>query len=153
MAGATAYENYWANSTPNDTAKIDVAVRSFKVRAWLLSAEYAANTTIYKPMEYGFPAPPAGMSSGLKDAQNWTPWEGSVTLVGSHATGSNNLNKCINLTGTLSACETMRATAKSLVYDIMRERTTWNLGPPPRTDFGTSAQRVPSSPQDLVEPS
>jgi hypothetical protein len=153
MAGATMFENYWANSTPNDTDKIDVAVRSFKVRAWLLSAEYAANTTIYKPMEYGFPAPPAGMSSGLRDAQNWTPWEGTITLAGAvHCTGSNNLNKCVNLLSTLTACATMRATAKTLSYDLFRERTVWSLGPPPRMNFGTSSGRVPSSSQDTIEP-
>jgi hypothetical protein len=155
QAGAVLYNNYWRYSTSvgsDRDATIDFAVRDFSVRAWLLSAEYATNTVIYKPWKYGFPAPPAGMSNGLRDSQAWTPWEGPVTLAGAvHCTGSNNLNKVINLDGTLTECATMRATAKSLQYDLLRERTVWTLGPPARTDFGTSSGRVPASPQDLIE--
>lgn len=155
QAGAVEYNNFWRYSTSVGSDKdvtIDYAVRSFTVRAWLLSAEYASNTTIYKPMEYGFPAPPAGMAEEIRNTQVWVPWEGTIVLAGAaNCTGANNLRKVINLNNTLTECATMKAPARSIVYDILRERVTWTLGPPPRLDYGTSSGRVPSSPQDLVE--
>jgi hypothetical protein len=155
QAGAVLYNNYWANSTTVGSGKddrVDIAIRDFSVRCWLLSAEYATDTTVYKPWKFGFPAPPTGMAIGLREAQNWTPWEGTITLAGAvHVTGANNLNKVINLAGTLTECATMKATVRAQLHDIMRDRMTWTLGPPSRMDYGTSAGRVPASPQDLIE--
>ena len=92
-----------------------------------------------------------GMAEGLKIAQNWTPWQGKIVLASTAVNGNNLLNKAINLAGALSDCALMRALAKSLSYDLMTQRMTWELGPPARLDFGTSSGRVPGSAQDLIE--
>ena len=124
--------------------------RPFSVRAVLLQSvtgmpdnpPWATAKTVYKKWDYEFLTPPTGMATGLRIAQDWVPWEGNFTLVYDEVTGSNNLGKPINIEGSETECETMKALVKSLEYDIQRGRAKYSLGAPARLDLGTAMGRV-----------
>jgi len=110
----------------------------------------AGGTTVYKAWDYDYLTPPAGLAAALVAAQNWVPWEGPLTLVGDDVTGDNLLARKYHLAGTLTPCATMGALARSITHDILRGRTTIDLGAPARLDFGTLVSRVRSDPKDNI---
>ncbi len=132
--------------------------RPFSFPAVLISAvsglpqnpPWTKATKVYKRWDYDFVNPPAGMSTGLRIAQDWVPWEGPFQLVGDEVSGSNLLGRCINIEGTLPDCEDMCALPKSLTYDLFTKRTMWDLGAPARIDFATAMGRVSINPQDVI---
>ncbi len=131
----------------------EVWAKPFTMQCTLVSTNAATAQTLYKPASYKFDelTPGADMAQGLLGAQSWTPWEGKIVLVDTAPRGTNLINFAVNLAGALSPCATMKALAKSLSYDLITGRITWELGPPARMDFGTSSGRVPGSSQDLVD--
>lgn len=124
--------------------------RKFSVQAWMIDDAFPIKTVVYKNPKYTFETPPAGMANFLREAQNWTPWEGSFEIVADEMTGANLLGRAINLAGTHKDCDTMRTTAKSLAYDLMRKRQIWTLGAPARIDFKTAVGRIQTSPPDNI---
>lgn len=135
------------------------AARPFSVRGVLLESvsglpdnpPWAAAKTVYKKWDYDFLTPPAGMSAGLRVAQDWVPWEGNFSLVYDEVNGTNNLGDPINIVGTETECATMKALVKSLEYDIQRGRAKYSLGAPARIDLGTAMGRVQVNPQDVIK--
>lgn len=124
--------------------------RSFTVRGYLVSVPYATLTEIYKPWDYDYLTPPAGLAASLRGAQNWVPWEGSVDLVDPFATGANLLAQKINIAGTLAECASMGALLSGMSYDLTRERTRYEIGAPARTDFGSLVSRIRREPKDNI---
>lgn len=124
--------------------------RPFSFRAVLINTSFPASTTVYKAWDFDFVTPPAGMAQGLRIAQNWKPYDGQFTLCYDEVTGTNELGKPVNIFGSITAHQTMKALVKSLTYDIKRGRATYQLGAPARTDLGTAMGRVSTSPQDVI---
>ncbi|RYD38760.1 MAG: hypothetical protein EOP87_00910 [Verrucomicrobiaceae bacterium] len=125
--------------------------RPFSAQGVLINTKFGNPKNVYKPWDFDFLSPPAGMASGLRQAQNWVPWEGTIRTVHDTVSGHNLLlARVINLTGDLAECATMKAMVKAVSYDLMRGRRTIHLGSPARLDFGTAVGRVANAPQDVV---
>ncbi len=105
---------------------------------------------VYKPWEYSYLTPPAGLAANLVAAQNWVPWEGPITLVADDCSGDNLLPAKYNLANGLPACASMGALARGVSHDLMRGRTTIDLGSPARLDFGTLVSRIRREPKDNI---
>lgn len=116
----------------------------------LIDTAFTAQTTIYKPWEYDYITPPAGLADGLRLAQNWVPWEGSVTTVHSAVSASNTLPSKVRITGTLPQCATMDAILETVSHDLIRGRISYRLGAPARLDFGSLVNRVRRDPKDNI---
>ena len=106
--------------------------------------------TVYKPWEYSYLTPPAGLAANLVAAQNWVPWEGPLTLVADDCSGDNLLPAKYNLANSLPPCAAMGALARGVSHDLMRGRTTIELGAPARLDFGTLVSRIRREPKDNI---
>lgn len=125
--------------------------RQFSMPVKVIRTAYPTATTLYKPWDYSFLTPPAGLANALRAAQAWVPWEGDITTVADNVTAASNLlGRAINVTGTLTPCATMKALLKSISYDLTRGRTTYHLGAPPRTDYGSLVARVRREPKDNI---
>ena len=133
-----------------DTTKYFWAVREAKLSGWALTVAHTALTTLYKPWDYDYLTPPAGLAAALVTAQAWVPWEGPITLVADDVSGTNLLPAKYNLANGITACATMAALAKAITHDIFRGRTTIELGAPARLDFGTLVSRVRQDPKDNI---
>jgi len=126
------------------------AVHESVVTGWAIPAPYPTRTTIYKPWEYDFAVPPAGLAANLVAAQNWVPWEGPITLAADECSADNLLPNKFRLANGLAPCATMDALARGISHNLMLGRTTVDLGAPARIDFGTLVSRVKSQPQDNI---
>lgn len=140
----------WASQANNDAAGVYVSGRSFAVSGYLVDPTYTSATVMYKPWEYDFVVPPSGLAESLVAAQNWVPWEGPLTLASDECSGDNLLPHKFNLANAMAACSMMDALAKSISHNLMRGRTTIELGAPARVDFGTLVSRVRSDPKDNI---
>ncbi len=116
----------------------------------VINKTYPTKTTFYKKWDYEFLEPPDGLAQELRDAQNWVPWEGRITTVGDEVSGDNVLGRKIRLSGSLPVCATMDALLKRVSYDLMGGRTTYTLGAPARTDFGSMIKRIQRQPADNI---
>ena len=154
QAGALTVNNGLQNSETTGSTKdyaIDWLARPFTVTGYLINQAFAALTTIHKPWDYDFETPPADLADNLLAAQNWLPWDGPITCISDEVTAASNLlGRTINVTGSIAAAATMKAPMKSILYDIKRGRTTYNLGAPARTDFGTLVSRVRREAKDNI---
>ena len=146
--GGLGFMAGWVN--PTGSAMLYVSAHSFSITGVLIDTAYLSPTAVYKPWEYTFAVPPAGLAAALVAAQSWTPWEGPITLVADECSGNNLLPYQYNLANALTACATMGALAKGATHDLFRGRTTIDLGAPARVDFGTLVSRVRSEPKDNI---
>ncbi len=137
----------WSSSTTT-TATTYWFMRPWSINVWMIDTEYAVTTTLYKPPEYGYTAPPASLAANFLACQNWVPWEGSFTLVEDSLGLDNLLLYTVNIAGTLPACATMEAMVRSVTYSVKRGRRTFELAAPTRTQLGTLVNRVRQSPED-----
>lgn len=152
-AGAVTGKGKEKSVTTGEDSKYDNEwlARPFSVQGILINTKFGNKKNVYKPWDWDFLNPPAGMAAGLRTSQNWVPWEGPITTVHGTLSGQNLLNRSVNVTGTLSECASMKALAKAITFDLMRGRRTIQLGAPARIDFGTAVGRVNVSPQDVIE--
>ena len=133
-----------------EAAEYEYWGKPFSMAATLVSVNYATPTTLYKPLDYSYLTPPTGLAGNLRSAQNWVPWEGPITLVSDTVSGYNALGRKINLAGSYAAHATMDALVRSVTYDPVRGRRTYDLGAPARSDFGSMVQRVRRDPGDNI---
>jgi hypothetical protein len=105
---------------------------------------------LYRAADYSFIAPPANLAANLLAAQNFTPYEGDITLVEQDA-GAVRYRGCkVNLAGSLSALSSMGALVSAETLDISTGSTTIELGTPPRLDYRTLVDRIRKTPQDNI---
>jgi hypothetical protein len=119
----------------------DIWSLNFEIEAVLTTASYTAATTVYKPAEFDYLVPPAGMASALLAMQSWTPWKGTINRKGASCDGSQLLNRKFSLAGARSQLATMGALPKAVTYDFRAKTVTIELGAPSRHDTGSLAQR------------
>lgn len=131
------------------------STRSFKLfvnfTVPVINWTFPKKVTVYKEWDYDFLQPPASLAENLCNAQNWVPWEGRIGKAADEVSGDNFMNKKIRLAGSLGACATMDALLKRVSQDIIGGRTTYTLGAPARTDFGTMVKRIQRQPADNIE--
>lgn len=133
-------------------ARVYLLALDFEFETYLTTSSYLVPTTIYKPQDYDFNAPPAGLAANLRTAQNFTPYEGSLLLKNEAApTLTNELQYLVNITGAQAALATMGALPKAVTWDLLNFTTRIDLGAPARFATGTLANRVRQTPQTNIE--
>lgn len=145
--------NAWETSNtsgPDADYRNDWCALIYHARGFLIDTAFTTLTTVYKPWDYDYLTPPAGLAQALKEAQDWVPWEGSLTLVADDVSGDNLLSARYNLANALAPCATMATLARGVSHDIVRGRTTLELGSPSRTDFGSLVARIRREPADNI---
>lgn len=146
--GGFGFMGGWVYQSGTDTYY--VSGRSFSISGVLIDTAYLTPTAIYKPWDYDYLTPPAGLATELAAAQAWVPWEGPIRIVGDPIDGSNLLNKTFNLAASQPACAIMNALAKGISYDGLLSRLTIDLGAPARNDYGSLVSRIKREPKDNI---
>lgn len=131
-------------------SRVVYGFKKFSVRCFVTTTEYATTTTVYRPADYSFIQPPAGLASNLKAAQDWLPYTGAITLVDEDVGAVRYRGTKINLTNTLAGLDTMGALVASESMDIATGTTTIELGQPPRLDYRTFVDRIRKTSQDNI---
>jgi hypothetical protein len=106
---------------------------------------------IYKPADFSFIAPPAGLAENLKGAQDFVPYAGSIDLKEQDVGGTRYRGKVVNIANSFTAYSTMKALVSSESLDIKSGGTSIELGTPPRLDFRSFTDRIRRTPQDNFE--
>lgn len=119
----------------------------FSFQIWVINHHYAAKTRIYNPKDYDYITPPDGLAAAWLACQNFTPWDGTFTLVENDLELENLVQNKIHIANTLSDCATMGAMVRGVTFEILRGRRTIDLGAPDRSTFGSAVNRVRQEPQ------
>lgn len=133
-----------------ETQKLHYYAKPFTMAATVVSINYSAGATLYRPWLWDYLAPPANLSENLRDCQNWVPWEGTISTIADDVSCDNVLNRKIRLVGSATVCATMDSLLKKVKYDIIGNRTTYTLGAPARIDYGTFIARLRSQKIDRI---
>jgi len=131
-------------------SRVVYGFKKFSVKCFITTTEYATTTTVYRPADYSFIQPPAGLAANLKAAQDWLPYTGAITLVDEDVGAVRYRGTKINLTNTLAGMDTMGALVASESMDIATGTTTIELGQPPRLDYRTFVDRIRKTSQDNI---
>jgi hypothetical protein len=156
MMGGAAYTklNAWRNSQNEPASgwddRIDFIARPFEIRGWVISSQVSRLTTVYKAWDYDYLSPPADLAENLRNAQNWVPYEGTLTIAADSVDGVNRLNRKLCVGNAYTPYATMDALLRGVSFDFIRGRMTFDLGAPARTDLGSMITRVRRSPQDNI---
>lgn len=147
---------YWGTNKPTSstvTEGITVFFNylDFEIEAILTTSNYATPTTIYKPQDYDYLAPPSGLAANLRSAQNFTPYEGTIRLVySSFPPLGNELQYKINLVGSQAALATAGALVRAATFDLANASLDLELGAPSRFNFSTLGGKVRQTPQTNI---
>lgn len=128
--------------------RVNYYIMSRTVDVKLIDSSYGAATTIYKPGDFRFIAPPAGFAANLLGAQNWTPYEGRVELINENP--GRIMPSKINIDNSLPAHASMDALISSEEFDLFTDGHAIQLGAPPRIDYKTFMDKVRHTPQDNI---
>jgi hypothetical protein len=109
-----------------------------------------SSQTIYKPADYSFINPPAGLAGFLRSTQNWVPYEGSIQLEQEDVGAVRYVGNKINIINSLPAFSTMGALVSGESLEIETGRTTINLGAPARNDYRTLVDKIRKTSQDNI---
>jgi hypothetical protein len=156
MMGGASYviKNAWRNEQAEPFSgwddRIDYIARPFEIRGWVINSEKSSLTTIYKNWDYDYISPPAGLAQDLREAQNWIPYEGRLTIAQDEVDCVNRMNRKLRVANAYAPYATMDAILRSMSYDIVRGRMTFDMGAPARTDLGSMISRVRRNPQDNI---
>jgi hypothetical protein len=136
----------WNQSTR--TFKINVSSSTY---APAVGQSLSTNSKlVYRSGDYSFINPPAGLADNLLSAQNWTPYEGSITLEEQDAGATRYRGKKININNSVSSHSTMGALVNGESIDIESGRTTISLGAPARNDYRTLVDKIRKTSQDNI---
>jgi len=138
----------WSNSSA--TQNIHWVALAVTIEVSLIGDPFSSLTTVYRPADYDFIAPPAGFAAGMQESQGWTPYAGSLAIEEEEAGGTRYRGCKVNLTGALPEYATMGALVESEMLDLDTGRTTLGLGAPARLDYRTFVDRIRRTPQDNI---
>jgi hypothetical protein len=106
---------------------------------------------IFRAEDYTFLAPTASLAANLKAAQDFVPYAGSIDLTEQDAGGTRYRGKVINISGSFTEYETMKAMVESESLDLKSGQTSVGLGSPPRLDFRSFTDKIRRTPTDNFE--
>lgn len=133
-------------------ARVYFLALDFEFETYLTTSNYPVPTTVYRPQEYDYNAPPAGLAAALRTAQNFTPYEGRMEFKSAAPPAlANPLSGLVQITSAQTALATMGAMVKAATYDLLNWSTRLELGGPARFAIGTLAARVRGTPQTNIE--
>jgi len=110
----------------------------------------SGSITIYKPADYSFINPPAGLADFLRETQNWLPYAGEIVLEQEDVGATRYVGTKVNITNSLAAFSTMGALVSGETIEIESGRTTIQLGAPPRNDYRTLVDKIRKTSQDNI---
>lgn len=111
---------------------------------------YASLTTIYRPRDYSFVFPPAGLAQFLKEAADFVPYNGTINLTQEDVGASRHTGKTLNISNSMPEFVDMRAMVKSESLVIETGETTITVGQPDRFDYRTLVDRIRKTSQDNI---
>jgi hypothetical protein len=146
---------YWGSNKPTtgtvtEGTKVFFNYLDFKIEA-ILTTSPIGSSTIYKPQDYDYLAPPASLAANLLSAQNFTPYEGSIRLDRSSFPNlSNELLYKVNVSGAQSSLTSAGALARAITYDLAGQSLDIEIGAPSRFNFSTLGGKVRQTPQTNI---
>lgn len=147
---------YWGETKPTSSTvtegyRVSFNYLDFEIEAILTTSNYATPSTIHKPQDYSYLAPPSGLAANLRSAQNFTPYEGTIRLVYSSLPPlGNELQYKINLVGSQAALATAGALVRAATFDLANASLDLELGAPSRFNFSTLGGKVRQTPQTNI---
>jgi hypothetical protein len=147
---------YWGSSKPTtgtviEGTRVFFNYLDFEIEAILTTSNFATPTTIYKPQDYDYLAPPPALAANLLSAQNFDPYEGSIRLV------LNNLGQLVNslqykyrITGAQTGLATADALPRAITYDLAGQSIDIEIGAPSRFNFAALGGKVRQTPQTNI---
>jgi hypothetical protein len=114
------------------------------------SPDSGSSGTYYKPADYSFINPPAGLADFLRLTQNWLPYAGEIVLEQEDVGATRYAGTKVNITNSLPAFSTMGALVAGETIEIESGRTTIQLGAPPRNDYRTLVDKIRKTSQDNI---
>jgi hypothetical protein len=124
--------------------------KPFSIPVTVVGYSYPTATTIYRPADYSFIKPPANLAANLLAAQNWIPYEGSITLEERDVGLFRYRGTKVNILNSLSAFSTMGALVSGESLDISTGTTVISLGAPARNDYRTLVDKIRKTSQDNI---
>lgn len=136
---------------PGDSADfIQYAWKFFQIDCLVTSTTYSTLTTIYRPADYSFISPPAGLAQFLKEAQDYVPYEGAVQIVEQDVGATRYRGTKVSVTNSLTEYSSMSALVAGESLDIKSGTTQVALGQAPRLDYRTLVDRIRKTSQDNI---
>jgi hypothetical protein len=131
-------------------ARVLLYALDFEVDTFLTTSPIGSST-IYKPQDYDYLAPPASLATNLLAVQGFTPYDGSVRLQ-ANSLGSllNYLQYKINITGAHSGLSTAGALVRATTYDLASQSIDLEVGAPSRFNFAALGGKVRQTPQTNI---
>jgi hypothetical protein len=147
---------YWGSNKPTtgtviEGTKVFFNYLDFKIEAILTTSNFTTPTTIYKPQDYDYLAPPTSLAANLLSAQNFTPYEGNIRLIYSGLPPlGNELQYKVNLAGSQAGLATAGALTRAATFDLAGQSLDLELGAPSRFNFSTLGGKVRQTPQTNI---
>lgn len=147
QSGGQLIQNKFAQSTVGNDQKMDIVARPFTIRGWVVNQAFASLTAVYKPWDYDYINPPAGLATAFRDAQAWLPYEGSVDGAAVDVDLVNYLKHKVCVANAYAPLATADALVKGVRHELLKGRMRIEVGAPARTDLGTLVNRIRRQPQ------
>ncbi len=147
---------YWGTSRPiGSFVPTGITVffnyLDFEVDAILTTSNFSTPTTVYKPQDYDYLAPPSGLAANLRSAQNFTPYEGTLSLVYSALPPlGNELQYKVNISGAQAGLATAGALVRAATFDLAGSSLDLEIGAPARFNFSVLGGKVRQTPQTNI---
>jgi len=131
-------------------ARVLLYALDFEVDTFLTTSPIGSST-IYKPQDYDYLAPPASLATNLLAVQGFTPYDGSVRLQ-ANSLGSllNYLQYKVNITGAHSGLSAAGALVRATTYDLASQSIDLEVGAPSRFNFTALGGKVRQTPQTNI---
>jgi hypothetical protein len=131
-------------------ARVLLYALDFEVNTFLTTSPIGSST-IYKPQDFDYLAPPVSLATNLLAVQGFTPYDGSIRLQ-ANSLGSllNYLQYKINITGAHSGLSTAGALVRATTYDLASQSIDLEIGAPSRFNFAALGGKVRQTPQTNI---
>jgi hypothetical protein len=131
-------------------ARVLLYALDFEVDTFLTTSPIGSST-IYKPQDFDYLAPPVSLATNLLAVQGFTPYDGSIRLQ-ANSLGSllNYLQYKINITGAHSGLSTAGALVRATTYDLASQSIDLEIGAPSRFNFAALGGKVRQTPQTNI---
>lgn len=110
----------------------------------------ALTSPVYRDPDFVYVAPPAGMAQFLKEAQDYLPYEGTITLEEQDVGGTQYFGRTINITNSMAEYASMRALVSGVSVDVKSGQTVISIGQPVRHNFDNIMDRIRKTSQDNI---
>jgi len=137
-------------SNASSGLRVGYYYKSFSIPVVITPTAYTSLTTLYRPADYSFIQPPAGLAAFLVGAQNWLPYEGTISLVEEDVGATRYRGTKVRISNSMPEFATMDALVESESLDIATGTTTINLGAPPRNDYRNLVDKIRKTSQDNI---